>query len=139
MEPHVYTWGHLFTASYWFSEPLTVHGWLFVVLVALFGGLLIAGLAAIVFGKKWYVGPMKEILRRVGNLAATAGFLGTVWLVFRQEMIPFFAWRFWLLAIVIMIVFWLSSILRYTLVRMPKILAEQSARATQEKYLPYKK
>ena len=57
------------------------------------------------------------------------GFLGLLWMFFRQERIAFLAWRFWLLLWLAAVVFWAYRLARYALKRIPEIKAEEIRRA----------
>ena len=84
---------------------------------------------------KWY----KEILRRVGSAGTTMGFLGLIWLFFRQERVAFLAWRFWLLLWLVGAIYWGIKIIMYVIKRVPVIKQEESKKALLNKYLPGKK
>jgi len=125
--------------SYWFYQPFTAKGgvmWFFVMsfLVLILAG-LVAKITRFYSPEKWY----QEVLRRIGNAGLTMGFLGLLWLFFRQERVVFFAWRFWLLLLVVGGIFWAVKIMIYLFKRVPEIKKENEKREALKKYLPGKK
>ena len=64
------------------------------------------------------------------------GFLGLIWMFFRQESVAFLAWRFWLLLWSAAALIWAYRLARYALKRIPEIQAEEARRVNVEKYLP---
>ena len=133
------SFAHLFTMSYWFSQPFTAYGlvkW-FWVLSFLF--LILFGIVARIVRNSQNDKTLRELWRRVSNLGFTTGLLGLLWLFFRQERIPFFAWRFWLLIWLVLFVWWLCNLLIYSVKRLPVIREEKKYREEISKYLPGKK
>ncbi|MEK7131548.1 MAG: hypothetical protein AAB797_02325 [Patescibacteria group bacterium] len=127
---------NLFYLDYWFSQPFTARG---PVLWLLIGGFLLFIVAGLIFKilSQYQSGKSSRlILKRAGSLGITMGFLGLLWMFFRQERIVFLAWRFWLLLWLAVVVFGVYRLARYTLKRIPEIKAEEARRANVEKYLP---
>lgn len=126
---------NLFYLDYWFSQPAIANGTALWVLVGGFLLLIAVGLVLriSVYYKKDKI--CKTILRRIGAFGMTMGLLGMMWMFFRQERIPFLAWRFWLLTWILMAVWWLIRILEYILKRVPVIKKEKKAGVDKEKYL----
>ncbi|MFA7653678.1 MAG: hypothetical protein WCX97_01380 [Candidatus Magasanikbacteria bacterium] len=127
---------NLLKLDYWFSQPYIAYGttkwlWVIIFLVLILTGLIFRILQNI--GKD---NAYKEIFRRGSNLGLTIGLLGIVWLFFRQERVPFLAWRFWLLFLIIGGIFWKVKLLFYYFKRLPAIRAEKQQRELKNKYLP---
>jgi amino acid transporter len=127
---------NLFRLDYWFSEPFTARGftlWLFL------GGFLLFVFVGLIFKilSQYQQDKSKRlILKRAGSFGITMGFLGLVWIFFRQERVAFLAWRFWLFLWGAVVVIWAYHLVRYALKRMPEIKAEEAKRTALEKYLP---
>jgi len=127
---------NLLTWGYWFSQPYIAHGfikwfWVFFFLCFILLGIL---------SKIWEVmkadRPLKKVWRSFSTTFLGIGILGLLWMFFRQEHVPFLAWRFWLLIIFLSFAWRQYYNLRYLFKRYPQIKAEQEARKEKEKYLP---
>ncbi|TAN32659.1 hypothetical protein EPN28_04010 [Patescibacteria group bacterium] len=130
------SWKNLFDTHYWFSQPYIAHGkalWLLVGLCLLH---IVVGLFLRAFSYYQKDKVNASICKRFSSLLATTGVLGVIWLFLRQERIPFLAWRFWLLILAGIYVWWLSSVVRFAVKRAPQIRQEQEQRARLGKYLP---
>lgn len=125
--------------SYWFYQPFMARGLALWVLV---GGFLLFVLASLVlrFLRSHEADSLKkELMRRFGDLFFWTGIVGLFWMFMRQERIPFFAWRFWLLFFAVGFGWWTFRIIWYWKKRMPKIKEEKLRKEALEKYLPKSK
>jgi cell division protein FtsW (lipid II flippase) len=61
-------------------------------LVIIAGALVIRFLSSTTYKKDEL---LKQVLQRFSNVAFFAGFLSLLWIFFRQERVPYFAFRFW--------------------------------------------
>ncbi|MFA6486310.1 MAG: hypothetical protein WCT40_03010 [Candidatus Magasanikbacteria bacterium] len=127
---------NLLKLDYWFRQPYIAHGAVKWIWVVLFLALVLAGLIARIFYSVQKEKSIRELIRRFSNLGLTTGLLGLVWLFFRQENVPFLAWRFWLLGLAVIAVVWLGKLLWYVFRRLPAIREEQKQREVMNKYLP---
>lgn len=132
------SFSNLLYLSYWFSQPRVARGNVMWFWVLFFLALVFVGIVLKVIRAYKKDTELKTVLRRFGNVGLTMGFLGLLWLFFRQERVTFLSWRFWLLFWLIIMAFWLSSAIRYTFKRLPEIKREKWERETREKYLPKK-
>ncbi len=130
---------NLLSMSYWFSQPFAAYGWVKWFWVLIFLALVLAGLIFKIICHNNVDKLKKEVWRRGGNLSLTIGILGLIWLFFRQEHIPFLSWRFWLLILLVIFVWWLCNIIIYVVKRLPEINDEKRRREELNKYLPGKK
>lgn len=122
--------------SYWFHQPFVARGntvwiWVIIFLAAIFSGLILKFIQQKIEEKY-----KQKMLNSFANLGLTAGLLGLLWLFFRQEAVPFLAWRFWLLFIVIYAGYIVLKNIKFVVTRLPEIRAEHTAKKIQEKYLP---
>ncbi len=122
--------------SYWFHQPFIARGstmwiWVIIFLVAIFSGLILKFIQQQLSEKY-----QKKIVNSFSNVGLTSGLLGLLWLFFRQERVPFLAWRFWLLFFVAYALYVIVKNLKFIITRLPKIRAEHAERAQKEKYLP---
>ncbi len=127
---------NLFHFDYWFSQPFTARG---LTLWLLVGGFLLFIVAGLVFKilSQYQQNKFKRlVLKKSGSLGITMGFLGLIWMFFRQEKAAFLAWRFWLWLWLAAAAIWAYHLARYALKRIPEIKAEEARRASIEKYLP---
>ncbi len=131
--------GNLFYWSYWFEQPYIAAGWTLAVWVGGFLALVLAGLVMRILRQKKVDNLIKEVYRRFSNIGFVMGLWGLFWMFLRQERIPFLAWRFWLWFWVLVFVWWLQGVLKYTIKRLPEIRQERIDRETRNKYLPGKK
>lgn len=123
--------------SYWFYQPFIAIGFAKWAWIIGFLVLVLVGLVAyIVRANEKYTNRTKEVLLRVGNYGVVTGLLGLLWMFFRQEAVPFLAWRFWLLGWIVLFVWWGAKILYYIYKRVPVIQNELSQKIAKEKYLP---
>ncbi len=127
---------NLLHLDYWFSQPFTARGLALWLLVGIFLLFVVKGLILKILSQYQENKSLKTFFRRSGNLGLAMGFLGLLLMFFRQEHIPFLAWRFWLLLWVVVTVIWVYHLARYALKRMPEIKAEEERRISIEKYLP---
>jgi hypothetical protein len=130
---------NLFHVDYWFGQPFTAQGASLWLLTGFFLLLIVVGLVCKIVSLYQDVTFKKVILRRCSNLGFAVGFLGIVWMFFRQESIVFLSWRFWLLLIGVIFVWRVWSIVQYIVKRVPDIKSEDERRARIEKYLPKSK
>jgi len=130
---------NLFFLSYWFDQPYIARGWVMWVWVLSFLLLVLAGLILKIWRQYKPDREMKEAIRRFANIGLTMGVLGLFWMFLRQERVPFLAWRFWLWFWLLGLVWWLSAVVRYTIVRLPEIKREKVDRETRDRYLPKRK
>lgn len=127
---------NLFYFSYWFSQPAILYGaarwaWVMILLTLTLGGLILK-----IAQKTRPESAAREARRRFGNLFLGLGIWGLIWFFFRQEGVVFLAWRFWLIPLVVILAWGLFKNIKYAVVRLPKIKAEQQARELKSKYLP---
>lgn len=127
---------NLFHLDYWFSQPFTARGSSLWLLVGGFLFFIVAGLVCKILSQYQESNSKRLFLKRSGSLGITMGFLGLIWMFFRQERVVFLAWRFWLFLWVVITGIWAFSLARYALKRIPAIKAEEEKRANLEKYLP---
>lgn len=127
---------NLFKLDYWFSQPFTARGSTLWLLVGGFLFLILAGLVCKILSQYQNYKPTQTVLKRFGNLGVIMGFVGLLWVFFRQEMVAFLAWRFWMLfgAVAVGFAFW-KAVGRF-LKKNPKLKAEEAKREQIEKYLP---
>ena len=130
---------NLFHFDYWFSEPFTARGLTLWLLVGGFLLFIVAGLISKILSQFQQEKSKRLVLKRFGSLGITMGFLGLLWMFFRQERVAFLAWRFWLLLCLVITLVWVYRLARYILKRIPEIKAEEARRASVEKYLPKSK
>lgn len=126
------------SSSYWFSQPYIARAGLVYVWLGIFGGILLAGIVVVVLRLYEKDALQKEVYKRFGTIGIVMGLLGLMWFFFRQERIPFFSWRFWLIPWLSIFIWWIVRAIRFTVKRVPVIRAQQLARAAKEKYLPKK-
>ncbi|HSR89465.1 MAG TPA: hypothetical protein VLK22_03695 [Candidatus Udaeobacter sp.] len=129
---------NLFHLDYWLAQPFTARGLTLWILVGGFLVLVMAGLVFKILSQYQQQKAQKSLLSRLGSFGITMGFLGLVWMFFRQERAVILAWRFWILLWLIGGIVWLYRLLYYALKRIPEIKAEEIKRANLEKYLPKK-
>jgi|GEM_PF-373183 len=125
--------------DYWFGQPFTAQG---ISLWLLLGGFLVCivvGLVAIIVSQYQQEKFKKIILKRFGSVGVSMGFVGMIWMFFRQEGIVFLSWRFWMLLWVVVSGWRLWKIRVYMSQRIPDMKAEEENRARIEKYLPKSK
>jgi hypothetical protein len=79
---------------------------------------------------------MKKVYHRFGNVALFLGILYGIWIFFRQEEVPIFSGRFWLLIVIIITLWWLYKVIYYLQKRVPEIKRQNEERMKKEKYLP---
>ncbi len=129
---------NLLELSYWFQQPFVARAWSLRgwVIVLLF--LVLAGIVGKIIQLKQSEKVIRQILNRLSNISLTVGLLGLLWLFFRQQQVPFLAWRFWL-ALMFGGLLW--SVIRtiiFLVKRYPEIKAEKAEREMKAKYLPKK-
>lgn len=127
---------NFFDYYYWTHQPYIAHGTTLWIYVGGFLFLIIAGLVCRIVAQYNENKFTKKILRRFSTIGTVMGFLGLLWMFFRQERVAFLAWRFWLLVWLVVIIWWLYKVIWYALKRAPEITAEEEKRRKMEKYLP---
>lgn len=126
---------NLFYFTYWFQQPMVLKTGAFGVWLVFFLALVAAGLVALFMRAGSNEQALKNFLNRVAGWGITMGIFGLVWLFFRQEHIPFLAWRLWLAAWALVFVAWAIPLVKYFVKRLPAVRAENAARAEKEKYM----
>jgi hypothetical protein len=127
---------NLLKLDYWFSQPFIARGLTLWLLVGGFLLFIVTGLVFKILSQYQNDKSKRLVLKRSGSLGITMGFLGLIWMFFRQERVAFLAWRFWLFLWVVITGIWAYSLARYALKRIPAIKAEEARRASIDKYLP---
>jgi len=127
---------NLLDLSYWFHQPFIARGttmwiWVMIFLIAVFGGLVLKFIQQRLTEKY-----QKKMVNSFSNLGLTCGLVGLLWLFFRQEQVPFLAWRFWLLFLIGYALYEIIKNLKFTFTRLPAIRAEHAEKAVKAKYLP---
>jgi hypothetical protein len=129
---------NLLSFKYWFN--LTPEPFLSFTLNALyifFGALLILGLAArVVAGRMKQNAVLKKSYEKFYHLLATMGVFGLILLFFRQQQVVFLSAPFWLIIWLIVLLVWLAFVLRYVLVKAPKLREQMALKNELKKYLP---
>lgn len=133
----MYSFSHLLNAKYWFSEPSFLGAPALWTVVIIFGLMVAAALVLAILSQK---GRFDQFLRRgfkkMASLLGWMGALAFILLFFRYEFVPLLSRRFMYLLWAIGLIAWLVFILRYLLVKMPKLRQEKQAKERLKKYLP---
>ena len=127
---------NLFDFYYWFGQPFVATGLILWFLVGGFLALIVAGLILRIASQYSKQKSAGMLFKRLSALGIVMGFLGLLWMFFRQENTWFLSWRFWLLLWLVLLMRWIYRIIRYVVKRMPEIKAEQEKKERMEKYLP---
>lgn len=127
---------NLFDWYYWFHQPYIARGqtmwiWVVIFLISVFAGLVLK-----FAGQKIRTNYLKKIINSFSNIGLAVGLVGLLWMFFRQERVPFLAWRFWLIFIFGIALWRIIANVVFLTRRAPKIKKEQAEKAIQEKYLP---
>ncbi len=129
---------NLLRIEYWFSQPYILYGgakwfWIFFILV------LIIGAVVFKFLQNKTMDKIKaEIYHRFGGILTGMSFFLVFWFFFRQQHIPFLAWRFWWLIALFFAVSSALKTMKYMLKRIPEIRKFEEEKQMREKYLPKK-
>ncbi len=129
---------NLLKIEYWFSQPYILYGntkwfWMFFIFILIIVGFVFK------FLQKNSLDKIKaEIFRRFGNVFLGISIFLLFWFFFRQQHIPFFAWRFWWLLALFFAASSALSTLRYMLKRIPEIRKFEEEKQMREKYLKNK-
>lgn len=126
---------NLFFWSYWFKQPYLLHGGKLAAWVIIFLVVTLGGLVALFLKIQQSEQALRKFWARAAGCLLTMGITGLIWLFFRQEQVPFLAWRFWVAVWVIIFAVWFIPLLVYYFKRVPVIRAENAARAERERYL----
>ena len=127
---------NLLELSYWFKQPFiarewSLRGWVIVLLV-----LVLAGIIGKIIQLKQSEKVIRQIYNRLSNISLTVGLLGLLWLFFRQQQVPFLAWRFWLALLFGGLLWSVIRTIIFLVRRYPEIKAEKADREMKAKYLP---
>src|SRR3989338_10985560 len=101
---------NIFNVSYWFNQPDPAHGWLLWLFIGFFSLFVCAGIAGRVAMHQMDDSINREVIRRASKLVIVIGLLGMAWLFFRQQVVPVFAWRLWLLVWLLGLVWWAAAV-----------------------------
>lgn len=129
---------HLFSTQYLFNSnlpqflPNTLK-----ILVIIFSLLLIISITIkFTLERKKIIGPFKKFWTKLTNWGLLISILIFLLIFFRQEKVGFLSMPIWLLLLSLAALVWLFFIIRYALVKVPKIKQEIKQRKEKEKYLP---
>ncbi len=127
---------NLFDWYYWFHQPYIARGmtmWIWVIFFLFF---VFSGLVLKFISQRIETNYLKKTINSFSNIGLSVGLLGLLWMFFRQERVPFLAWRFWLI-IIFGIAIWRKIVNIIFLVRRaPIIKKEQAEKIAKAKYLP---
>ncbi|MDO9509737.1 MAG: hypothetical protein Q7J14_00435 [Candidatus Magasanikbacteria bacterium] len=129
---------NLLKIEYWFSQPYILYGgakWFWLIFIL---ALIVAGFVFKYLQKQTLDKIKAEIFKRFGNVLTGMSIFLVIWLFFRQQHIPFLAWRFWWLLALFFAVSSALSTLRYMLKRIPEIRKFEEEKQMREKYLSKK-
>lgn len=129
---------NLFTFSYWFSlHPEPFLGVVSKILYIFFGMLLLAGIVLRVLARKNIQNvPLKKTYEKLYYLFSTLAVVGLILMFFRQQQVLFLGAPFWFLIWLIVFLVWLFFVLRYILIKAPKLQQEIALKKELKKYLP---
>jgi hypothetical protein len=124
--------------SYWFHQPFIARGASMWIWVGIFLGSVLAGLILKIVQQRVQEKYLKKVLDSFGTIGLSVGLTGLLWLFFRQEIVPFFAWRFWLVLIFGLAIWRIIVQVIFLARRVPQIRVEHQTKELTEKYLPKK-
>lgn len=128
---------HLFSLKYLFAAVLPdFQPSVFKTLIILFGLLLLLSAAARIVGHKKRLPPLKKFWLKLANWFLMVSLLGFLLVFFRQQHVAFLAMPIWLAGLGLCSLIWLIFILRYVLVKVPRLKEEIETKKQLEKYLP---
>jgi len=130
---------NLFQLSYWFHQPFIARGWSLRGWVIILLLLVLAGIVGKILIVKQDKKVIRQVYNRLTNISLTVGLLGLLWLFFRQQQVPFLAWRFWLVLLFGGLLWSVIRAVVFFVRRYPEIKAEQAAQELKAKYLPKNK
>ncbi len=129
---------NLFKIEYWFSQPYILYGgakWFWLVFIL---ALIIASFVFKYLQNHTLDKIKAEIYRRFGGVLLVLSSFLLIWFFFRQQRIPFLAWRFWWLPVLFFVASFALNTLRYMVKRIPEIRKFEEDKKIREKYLPKK-
>ncbi|MFA5128073.1 MAG: hypothetical protein WC457_03680 [Patescibacteria group bacterium] len=124
--------------SYWFHQPFIARGTSMWIWVGIFLGSVLVGLILKIVQQRLEEKYLKKIINSFGTIGLSVGLTGLLWLFFRQERVPFLAWRFWLVLIFGCALWRIVVHVIFLARRVPRIRAEHADKQIREKYLPKK-
>lgn len=124
--------------SYWFDvRPLFFTPIIFWILFGVFVlAVLVGVLASIIISKNKPDKLKKRIWVKISRWGYTAGLVGLLLIFLKQQRTPYLGMRIWTLLWLVASFIWLIFILKYILIKVPKIRREQKQKEEFEKYLP---
>ncbi len=131
-------WSNLLKFSYWFDvRPLFFTPIIFWILFGVFVLVVLVGvLASIIISKNKPDKLKKRIWVKISRWGYTAGLVGLLLIFLKQQRAPYLGMRVWTLLWLVASFIWLIFILKYILIKVPKIRREQKQKEEFEKYLP---
>ncbi len=128
---------NLFTISYWFATPRVISTTGLTVLLVVFGGMMILGLALKSASQKGTIERfLAKAVQRWGSMSLTMGLLGLIYVFLRYERVPFFSLRMWLGLWAIGLAFWAYKIWRYQTKKLPELRERYAEDAKRYAFLP---
>lgn len=129
---------NLLKFSYWFDVPasfLTPN--IFWILISIFAVAIIVGIISSVFSSKNKKDKLKKKLwSKFISWGYTVGIVGLILTFLKQQKTPYLGMRIWLLVWLLFSFVWLIFILKFVILKVPKIKKEQREKEEFEKYLP---
>ncbi|HOY56045.1 MAG TPA: hypothetical protein PLH37_01290 [bacterium] len=129
---------NLLTFSYWFNlHPEPFLGVVLKILYVFFGMLLLTGIVLRVLARKNNQNvPVKKTYEKLYYLFSTLAVIGLILMFFRQQRVLFLGAPFWFLIWLLVFLVWLFFVLRYILIKVPKLQQEIALKKELKKYLP---
>ena len=126
----------IFSLNYLFALQLAdFQPAIFNFLITLASLMLVLGtVAKIVSNKK--LQPTKKFWEKISSLLWVISILLFLFIFFRQQQIVFLSMPIWLIILFLLTVFWLTSIIRYALFKMPVLKNKIKLKKQNKKYLP---
>jgi amino acid transporter len=127
---------HVLSVTYLFDlNPGPLLLFYFKFFLIFFSVMLFLGIGLKRYGQKLKGNPRRQLLGKISRMCVWLGFLGLVWIFFRQQSIVFFAAPFWLIVWLLGLITWLTLIVRYYLHGYQKLLMASARQSEQQKYL----
>lgn len=129
-------WNDFISYYFWFIPPSTILTYADKLLIVIFLGVLVLGIACRI--TMFFINNQinRKLLKKIWLWGLTIGLIGLLWGLFRFQNIPIFGRRMWAGLDLVLAIVWVVFILKYAIFSFRSEKIEYERELVKSKYLP---